>query len=102
MLQDLKVYLDLACKLLLANLIDRPLQLLTSRFQFIIYFLGKVTRNLYFHPLSNYPGPKLLAATSLVNTYLLMQGKRVYKVAELHDRFGPVDLLLPSQLHQKN
>jgi hypothetical protein len=69
--------------------------------QFVVYFLGKVTRNLYFHPLSKYPGPRIFAATGLVNTCLLIQGKRVYKVAELHDKFGPVGFCFLLNFYQK-
>ncbi|KAF8856646.1 hypothetical protein BDZ45DRAFT_745260 [Acephala macrosclerotiorum] len=56
----------------------------------VIFFLLKVARNLFFHPLSKYPGPKLWAATTLTNNYFVLRGRRIYKVAELHDKYGSI------------
>ncbi|KAK0121998.1 hypothetical protein ONS95_010266 [Cadophora gregata] len=68
---------------------------------FVLIALSLATKllwRLYFHPLSRYPGPKLFAATSLVNTYYVFRATRVYKVAELHNRYGPVVRLGPNEL----
>ena len=62
----------------------------TDKIQIILYLTSKVLWRLYFSPLSKYPGPKLFAATSLVNTYYVFKATRVYKVAELHNKYGPV------------
>lgn len=39
------------------------------------WFLISSIRRLYFHPLSNIPGPKLRAITGLVETYDFMRGR---------------------------
>lgn len=62
----------------------------TDKIQIILHLTSKVLWRLYFSPLSKYPGPKLFAATSLVNTYYVFKATRVYKVAELHNKYGPV------------
>ena len=64
--------------------------------QYTTYLLLDVFYNLSFHPLSKYPGPKIFAATPLANTYYVLQGTRVYKVTELHEKYGPVSVA-PSQ-----
>lgn len=64
----------------------------------ILHLTSKVLWRLYFSPLSKYPGPKLFAATSLVNTYYVSKATRVYKVAELHNKYGPVVRIGPNEL----
>ncbi|KAH7413024.1 cytochrome P450 [Cadophora sp. MPI-SDFR-AT-0126] len=64
----------------------------------VLYLATKVLWRLFFHPLSKYPGPKSFAATSLVNTYYVFKATRVYKVAELHNKYGPVVRLGPNEL----
>ncbi|OBR14966.1 Benzoate 4-monooxygenase cytochrome P450 [Colletotrichum higginsianum IMI 349063] len=48
------------------------------------------------HPLARYPGPKLWAASCLVQTYYAMKGEFAFKVADLHAEYGPVVRLGPS------
>ncbi|PVH82542.1 cytochrome P450 [Cadophora sp. DSE1049] len=76
-----------------------PGQVGSAIFALIVLCLAtKVLWRLYFHPLSKYPGPKLFAATSLVNAYYVFKATRVYKVAELHNKYGPVVRLGPNEL----
>ncbi|KAH8812293.1 cytochrome P450 [Xylogone sp. PMI_703] len=47
-------------------------------------------RRIYFHPLSAFPGPKLAAATSFVQFYILWIGREKSWYPELHKKYGPV------------
>lgn len=49
-----------------------------------------VARNIFWHPLSHFPGPKLGAATSWYTTYyeVWKDGALVSHLAELHQRYG--------------
>lgn len=49
-----------------------------------------VIYNLYRHPLSHIPGPKIAAATYLYQTYYsLVGGSRYYiKIGKLHEKYG--------------
>jgi hypothetical protein len=53
-------------------------------------YVRNVFYNLYGHPLSHIPGPKIAAATYLYQTYYsLVGGSRYYiKIGELHDKYG--------------
>jgi hypothetical protein len=44
--------------------------------------------NVYFHPLSKFPGPKLWAASRLPFIYYLLTGQLVRRVKEFHDIYG--------------
>ncbi|KAH9209845.1 cytochrome P450, partial [Leptodontidium sp. 2 PMI_412] len=63
-----------------------------------LYLATKVIRRLHFHPLSKYPGPKLWAATSLVNTFHVFKTTRIYKISELHSKYGSVVRVGPNEL----
>lgn len=56
---------------------------------------------LFLHPLSNFPGPKLAAATYWYEFYYDVPKKGVYlwKIKDLHDRYGEIlnECLFPSE-----
>lgn len=54
------------------------------------YLLWTVVYNLYFSPLSKYPGPRFAACTDLQNLYWTSTGQYHYKIKELHDKYGDV------------
>ncbi|KAH7348680.1 cytochrome P450 [Rhexocercosporidium sp. MPI-PUGE-AT-0058] len=64
----------------------------------IIYVVTKVIWRLCFHPLSKYPGPKPWAVTSLINTFYVFKATRIYKISELHNKYGPVVRVGPNEL----
>ncbi|KAL2064126.1 hypothetical protein VTL71DRAFT_4620 [Oculimacula yallundae] len=79
--------------------VDKPWQIGGALCGLIILHLAtKAIWRLYFHPLSKYPGPKLWAATSLVNTFYVLKTTRVYKVSELHNKYGPVVRVGPNEI----
>ena len=54
--------------------------------------------NLFLHPLSNFPGPKLGAATRLWHIYHRVRGDWVYVIKSLHDIYGPVVRIAPDEV----
>ncbi|KAL2827426.1 cytochrome P450 [Aspergillus cavernicola] len=53
---------------------------------------------LYYHPLSNVPGPKLAACTSLWLAYHTYIGDECTVVFELHKQYGPVLRVAPNDV----
>ncbi|CAG8953633.1 hypothetical protein HYFRA_00010092 [Hymenoscyphus fraxineus] len=54
--------------------------------------------NLYFHPLSKHPGPKLWAASRLPFIYCLVTGKLVQREREFHEKYGDFLRLAPDEV----
>ncbi|KAI9159110.1 Cytochrome P460 monooxygenase [Paramyrothecium foliicola] len=67
---------------------------------FLTYLAGIVTYRLFFHPLANFPGPKLAAATRRYEAYddILCGGRYTFKIAELHKQYGPIIRISPHEL----
>ncbi|KAH8697528.1 benzoate 4-monooxygenase cytochrome P450 [Talaromyces proteolyticus] len=55
----------------------------------------------YFHPLRKIPGPKLAAATHLVEFYhdVILGGKFCWEVQRMHEKYGPIVRINPRQVH---
>lgn len=72
--------------------------LLLTCHETILYYSYLVVYNLWFHPLSKYPGPLLAAASPLwmISTYF--GGRTPYDLAELHEKYGPVVRTSPDGL----
>lgn len=70
----------------------------SDRHQFLIYVLRQVIYNIYFHPLSSYPGPKLFAAARLTHLSRLVTGNLTRTVTELHQKYGEVVRIAPDEL----
>lgn len=71
--------------------------LLTDR-QVLCYIFCYVLYNLYFHPLRNFPGPRLYAALRLPYTVNILSGNPHFVVADLHEEYGPVVRIAPDEL----
>ena len=54
--------------------------------------------NLYIHPLSSYPGPRLWAITRLPYVRALFCGRLHIEIKEIHDKYGPVVPIAPDEL----
>lgn len=55
-----------------------------------IYYLLMAVYRIWFHPLAGFPGPRICAITfvyEIVWDYFY-EGTYVYKIEELHDRYG--------------
>lgn len=53
---------------------------------------------MFFHPLSNYPGPRLAAATRLWYAWHCANGSLPFAIHELHLRYGDVVRVAPDEL----
>lgn len=56
----------------------------------IIGFLLRIIHQIYFHPLSKIPGPKLAAVTTLFEGYVDVstKGRYLWKIKEWHQQYG--------------
>ncbi|KAF5636922.1 cytochrome P450 monooxygenase monooxygenase [Fusarium sp. NRRL 25303] len=63
-----------------------------------VTLLLKVLYNVYLHPLSKYPGPRLAAATRLWYCYHCVQGNLVHALHEAHQKYGDVVRTAPNEL----
>lgn len=66
----------------------------------LIYLGALGVYRLYFHPLAKFPGPKLAALTRWYECYhdLYHRGMFIWKVQEMHERYGAVESLLRFQM----
>lgn len=61
-------------------------------------YAGLAIYNVFFHPLRNYPGPKLDAATRLVYVYHMVKGDSCRYLANLHERYGEIVRAGPNEI----
>ena len=81
------------------HLTSTPLltELLSSKV--VIYLISTAFYNVYFHPLSKFPGPKLHAASHIPISLIMLQGQYLYKIKELHEIYGDVVRVAPNEVH---
>ncbi|KAH4038176.1 cytochrome P450 monooxygenase sthF [Parastagonospora nodorum] len=61
-------------------------------------FIVRPLRNILFHPLKKYPGPKLFGASSIPYGFYYMTGKWHLKIRNLHATYGPIVRIGPDEL----
>ncbi|KAM4067574.1 cytochrome p450 [Hirsutella rhossiliensis] len=64
---------------------------LASLVSFIIY-------QIYFHPLSGIPGPRLAAVTNLPYSRSYLGGRQPWDILKLHEKYGPVVRISPNDI----
>ncbi|ORY67553.1 cytochrome P450 [Pseudomassariella vexata] len=66
-----------------------------------VYFTSLAFYQLFLHPLSRYPGPKLAAITRYYEAYydVICHGQYTWKIAEMHKKYGPIIRISPYELH---
>jgi hypothetical protein len=52
--------------------------------KFVFYYTSCLLYNIYFHPLSHFPGPKLWTSTVLTHSYYVAIGDLDVKMREMH------------------
>ncbi|KAH8667962.1 cytochrome P450 [Tricladium varicosporioides] len=62
-----------------------------SLFTLVIY-------RLYLHPLSHIPGPRIWALSIIPRCYTIFRGRLPYRIAEIHDKYGPVVRIAPAEV----
>ena len=55
-------------------------------------------RNLYFHPLSKFPGPKTWSMSRLPYIVSLLRGSLVDDMASIHEKYGDIVRLAPDEV----
>ncbi|TLD14701.1 hypothetical protein PspLS_11106 [Pyricularia sp. CBS 133598] len=65
---------------------------------FAYIFVARPIYNIYFHPLSKYPGPKLWAATRIPHACAIITGRSHHKFLELHHRYGDIVRVAPNEV----
>jgi len=69
---------------------------------YLLCWIIKFTYRLYFHPLANFPGPKLAGATYLYELYYDLYPHKLrylWQIERLHQQYGPIVRINPAHLH---
>lgn len=66
-----------------------------------VFFLCRMVYNVFFHPLRNFPGPRLAGATSLWRTYkeVIKKETLAHELFDLHKKHGSIVRIAPNELH---
>ncbi|KAL6855679.1 cytochrome P450 [Trichoderma novae-zelandiae] len=64
----------------------------------LVYLISIPIYNVWFHPLSKYPGPRLWAATQIPLVRMVFSGTSHKKMLEMHKTYGDVVRIAPNQL----
>ncbi|KAF2108883.1 cytochrome P450 [Lophiotrema nucula] len=74
-------------------------RVLLGALAFVIFrFVANAIYRLYFHPLRNYPGPKLHAITQIPMVLHVWRGTYVDMICALHEKYGKVVRVSPHEL----
>ncbi|UPK99637.1 hypothetical protein LCI18_010689 [Fusarium solani-melongenae] len=67
----------------------------------VSYLVCKVIYNLFFHPLSKFPGPKIAAIGTYYEFYhdVIRDGTYLWRIEEMHRKYGPVVRINANELH---
>ncbi|KAI1478197.1 cytochrome P450 [Daldinia eschscholtzii] len=86
------------CRLALSHSNTQPESIVVT---IVLYFVTLALYRLYLHPLSRFPGPKLMAVTRLYEGYydLYKNDQYTFKITELHKQYGPIIRISPYELH---
>jgi hypothetical protein len=64
----------------------------------MLYLLATSIYNIYFHPLSKFPGPKLYASNYFFLMLQWLRCNHAATIVEMHKKYGPVVRVAPNQL----
>jgi hypothetical protein len=60
--------------------------------------LSVAVYRIWLHPLSKYPGPPLWSTSRIPLSFYFIRGTLPYRIQELHNQYGPVVRIAPSEL----
>jgi cytochrome P450 len=66
--------------------------------QAVCYVIAHAVYNVFFHPLSRFPGPLLHRAARLAYVYRYFRGTFTFDVLEMHQRYGDIVRVAPDEL----
>lgn len=72
--------------------------LATSAVTYLFYQIVTIVYNVYFGPLSKFPGPKSWAATNIPYVMMLWRGEDATARKALHEKYGSVVRVSPTEL----
>ncbi|KAB8218345.1 cytochrome P450 [Aspergillus novoparasiticus] len=66
-----------------------------------LFLITRILYRLYFHPLAKIPGPKLAAASHLLEFYydVILGGQFVFRIEKMHQKYGPIVRINPKEVH---
>lgn len=62
------------------------------------WIVAEALYNIFFHPLRNFPGPRLWRAFRLPFIVKAIQGRLAFDVLSIHEKYGPVVRIAPNEL----
>ncbi|KAJ2898040.1 hypothetical protein MKZ38_004208 [Zalerion maritima] len=77
---------------------DIPIALPVAVCVIIVYTIGTLVYNVFFHPLHKYPGPFWWRACRLPWVMALAKGNLIVRVSEIHNEYGSVVRVAPDEL----
>ncbi|OQE46305.1 hypothetical protein PENCOP_c001G00493 [Penicillium coprophilum] len=72
--------------------------LVTGVFTVILYLASKVIYNVYFHPLSRFPGPLEHRVSRLAYVYRSVRGTLPFDMLKMHKKYGDIVRIAPDEL----
>jgi cytochrome P450 len=78
------------------------LQYSNTLVQVLGYVFSLAVYNVYFHPLSGFPGPRLHSASIIPYMWDLLCGRSGFRLLELHKKYGEVVRIHPNELSYIN
>ena len=64
----------------------------------MLYSIGVIIYNVYFHPLSQYPGPWTRTGLLFFSHWVVYKGDTPYDARWLHEKYGDVVRMTPNAL----
>lgn len=83
------------------DFLDIKTSALVATATFIVYCFTVAVYRLFFHPLSNFPGPRLASLTLWYEFYydVVLEGQWIFKIQAMHEKYGPIVRINPYELH---
>lgn len=66
--------------------------------QIVLRIIHIIIFNLYFHPLREFPGPRLAAVTPVYLVWKTISGQRHMFILRLHEKYGEIVRVKPNEL----